>query len=213
MCRFGANNGPAVGACPTSAVALPLALAAIDDPTRLYACRSSVSRGNAEVTKRRRRFQYTIRFALLVTLLSAFALGILVPSPVQLRTTLVGLRSFPDVDNGSPVPCAVVRIENVGRGRVWISGRSFVAFRGFNEPDTSVCTYQTRPLHMICLRPGASAELTIPVRSTSTGEAIWVGQKVAKRRSAVPEVYWSGKLELDAELPSTARMQRGAPPE
>ena len=168
---------------------------------------------NSEVTKRRRRFQYTIRFALLVTLLIALALGILVTRAVQVRATLVGVRSLPDVDNGTLAPWAIVRIENVGRGRVWISGMEFVSFMRFHETGTFAGGYDTWPVDMTCLRPGESAELTIPIGTTSTAEAICVGQKIAKGRFAVPGVYWSGKLELDAELPSTARMQAGAPPE
>jgi hypothetical protein len=177
---------------------------------------------NGAATKRKGRwFQYTIGSLLLVMLLTVVVFAVFRPQGlavfrprvvVQVRATLLATRSLPDSETGRLGKWAVVRVENVGGDPVWVSGMGFVSFMRFHEIGTSAGTYSTDPLDMIRLDPGASDVLTIPLETTTTAKEICIAQKIAARRGAAPQIYWSGKLKADSIEPSATDMQPDTPP-
>lgn len=177
-----------------------------------------------------RQFQRTIAFLLVVIFLTGCRLAVFHARVGQAQARVVAVRWLPNEDDGGALtPRAVVRIENVGRGCIWVSGGDFVTFLKFDESCTSLESYSAWPLQMTRLTPGESIDVGIPLEMASrekncSGHAtqICVSQIIASRRRGATEVaaqrtmrelemiltrngtsaqiHWSGKLDVDGNI-------------
>lgn len=158
---------------------------------------------------RRRWFQYTTHSLLLAVFVTAVVVAVLRPTDVRVSATLLRLHSVPDQNSGATADIAIVRMENVGRDSVRVSGMSFVQVMKFGVSETWTEGWSYSRLEMTLLRPGETTELWIPVKVDETG--LCVGQLIAAGHFAEAQTYWSTRLDYSRNGRPGAIMQAGKP--